>query len=159
MQVESEQRVRLGSFENVDFGEHQHYVVQDLRFLNSVATRMVEDVELVAYILARRQEAERIDAGTMADAVYLYCQENAETFGEAPAEAIVNPEFVARQAKSPFPHDEEAILLISRFVNYRLIDALTRAAAQAREEGTHVITALHFSWCHLLPYPFNIYLC
>lgn len=159
MQVEVGSAMRLSGVENVDFGEYQHYVVQDVGFLSSVATRMIEDIELVAYILARQQDTTVIDSGIVATTLRLYCQESEEAFGSAPATAIINPEFVAERAKSPFFHDEAARVMVAKFVNFHLAAALFRAAAQAREEGVHVITALHFSWCHLLPYPFNIYLC
>lgn len=151
--------VRLRSF-NIDFGYFNDYVIEDSNFLDTVANRVIEDVELVIYALAKERDADFADEALTATAIYIYGNVQGGIISRFSQDAIVNPERIKDQSKSPIKPNHEAFVLFCKFVNYYLFHAVQAAAEKAGEEGTQVITQQHFfPWCHQLPYPLNVYLC
>jgi len=151
---------RLRSFQGLNFGDFEDYVIEDSDFLESLIARVIEDTELVVYVLAKVWEMETADVGLVARAIEVYGHVKGEVVADFSEDAIVNPERINDRSKLPLKRDDEAVVLFSKFVNLYLFAAIKAAAEKAREEGTQTITRLHFfSWCHLLPFPLNVYLC
>jgi hypothetical protein len=151
---------RLRSFQNLDFGDFQDYVIEDPDFLDSIVARVIEDTELVIYVLAKEQQTKKADENLTARAIYIYSNMQRDVLTNFSENAIVNPARIKTQSKSTVKLNNQAIVLFSKFVNFYLFHTVKAAAERANEEGTQIITQQHFfSWCHLLPYPLNVYLC
>lgn len=150
---------KLGDFENVDFGKFRELNV-DTEFLQTIATRLIADTEIAVYILAKQREAECVDGPLMISALQLLYQENPSALADVPQEAIVSPGLVWETVTAPVKHEHEAITILSKFANSRLIQILRDGAKQADDQGDETIEQRHLlPFCDKLPFPLNVYLC
>lgn len=134
-------------------------VVSDIHH-DRLAIRMIEDTDLIAYVLAKGRKKSEIDKALMVDALKLINQDEITELMNVPEVIIVTPGVVQKYLKAPLKHDDEAISQLSRFVNHQLVVILRAAGLKAKAVGTDTITRDHiFECCHLLPYPFNVWLC
>ena len=59
-------------------------------------------------------------------------------------------------ARAPLPHDDQALLLLSKYVNFHLNNVLIAAAQAARREDLEKIKPRHIlRYCEELPWPLN----
>jgi hypothetical protein len=119
---------------------------------------MAEDTDLAAYILAR-SEGYLIDKPTMARALALLYDEPAETIYPENAQRLVTSLTVAGILQAPISHDHQAVELLTSFINIKIYGLLVQVAQGLSEDVQEISRAHLLSWCHQLPYPFNVYLC
>jgi hypothetical protein len=148
---------QLKRFEDVE--------VADVPALFALAFRMIEDADLVAYLLARVRGKERIDLDVVGEALSLIQAgappdarpgEGALPFEEAPVQAFVNPGMVRDVARSPLPHDEQAAGVLAKYINFQLGNLLLAAARQSQRENGERLLPRHIAlFSAELPWPFS----
>jgi hypothetical protein len=149
--------MRLADFPNVDFGSLADLQVEDVGFFQTMVTRIIEDVEVALYVVARYQRDNRINTDIVQIALALIAPDSSD-YQDAPETAIVNVALVHDFARAPIAHDQDALALLSRFVNFHIIAMLRSAAEEANKEDARQIKLRHFlPWCEKWPYPLNRY--
>jgi hypothetical protein len=149
--------MRLGDLRGADFGQFSDYVIEDLATFRTMVFRMAEDVDLGAYVLARRQRVENIEGSIVQELFHLLDPET-KFPPDALETAVVPLRTVSDLARAPIGHSEEAISLMSRFLNFHLINMLWDAAKLAERDGGKVIKLRHIlPACDHWPYPLNRY--
>lgn len=158
--------MKLGDFRNVNFEQFMEFEIEDAGFLHTMMFRMIEDTEIAIYVVAKSKGEEFIQEETVSEALKLLepsLVDATETQGEitfknTPTEAIVTPVMVQDFARAPLPHNKQAFALLSKFVNFHLINMLHAAAGQANNEDLQIIKLRHYlPWCEEWPWPLNRY--
>lgn len=84
--------------------------------------------------------------------------DTAVTFASAPSSLVLRSLEIQDFARSPLPHDPEALQLLSKFVNFHILNMIRAAALKCQDEGLKVIKLRHYlPWCEEWPYPLNRY--
>jgi hypothetical protein len=149
--------MRLADFPNVDFGRFDKLQVEDVGFFQTMVARIIEDVEVALYVVARFQGDYRITTDIVRTALALIAPDSTD-YQDAPETAIVNVGLVHDFTRAPIDHDTEALALLSRFVNFHVIAILRSAAEEADKEDARQIKLRHLlPWCEKWPYPLNRY--
>jgi hypothetical protein len=158
--------MRLGNLGYANLQRYENLEIADVPFFFGMAFRMIEDIDLVAYSLARATGKETIDAETLGHALDLIQsggpsvapREGAITFDEAPVQAFVNPGMVRDAARAPLAHDDQALGVLAKYVNFQLNNMLIVAARLAQRDDLEKIQLRHYlPYCEELPYPLNRY--
>lgn len=85
-------------------------------------------------------------------------EETAVTFAASPSSFVVPSLEIRDFARAPLRHDSDAVQLLSKFVNFHLLNMIRAAALKCQEEGYKVIKLRHYlPWCEEWPYPLNRY--
>jgi hypothetical protein len=134
----------------------------DRTFVEGLAKRIIEDLELAAYALGQEMEKKTLDYDLAHRTIRLLDREFVDS-GDlrlAPEIGMVSPETVREYAKAPWEHDTEALALMARYVNGRGFEILQVGAESALGEGLAEIRFRHLiRKCEDLPYPLNLYAC
>jgi hypothetical protein len=160
--------MRLEAFGDGIPDVYKDFTIDDVGRFQIMVNRMIEDVELITYVVVRYQREtggsseQQIDEPQVINAIAIVDPEAASALkgGEGSLQAVTHPEMVRDFAKAPVPHTDAGIQMISRYVNFRLINLLRRAAETAGQQGVKTIGIIHLApWCHGLPYPANLLSC
>ncbi len=156
--------MRLGNLNYANLKRFEDLEIEDVPFFFNLAFRMIEDVDVVIYTVARARGKTAVDVDTVGEALGLIqagapdrpAREDAVSFQEAPEQAFVNAGMVRDVVRAPLPHDDQALVLLSKYVNFQLNNLLIGAARQAQAENLARITLGHYAkFCSELPYPLN----
>ena len=148
--------MKLGDFGNVEFGEFTNYTIEDFSLFWTMICRMVEDLDVGAYILAK-QRGKDIGDSLTSDMLNLIGP-TSDIPTRTPIRGIVNPEVVRDLMRAPIPHSEGAFETTARFVNFHVANMLRDAANRVKSEGSSVIKLRHIlPGCEHWPYPLNRY--
>jgi hypothetical protein len=148
--------MKLSDFRNADFGEFEEFEIEDVSLVRTMVWRMVEDMDIGAYILAKAR-GKKIEEDLMRELFRLIDPET-EVSDQTPEAAITSPAMVRDLSRAPVQHSEKAISLLSRFINQHLIDMFRAAAKQAVKEGLKTIKLRHIlPGCERWPWPLNRY--
>lgn len=134
----------------------------DRTFLEGLAKRIVEDLELACYVSGRALNKKALDTQLVAQVVQLLDPQFVARGGlvNPPKMAIFSRETVIEYAKAPWEHDKDATELIARYVNGRTFEILHSGAEFAQQAGRAEIRLMHIvPKCEDLPYPLNLYAC
>src|SRR6266851_2514732 len=117
-----------------DFGEFNSYELEDLTFYALLRNRINEDVDLMAYVLLKERTQETtISEELLIDALRLTGFEK-DKFVNERDDGFGGSSLVRTLTRAPVVHDEKAILLLARFMNFLLAKALRDAAGLVKAE-------------------------
>lgn len=148
--------MKLGDFMRIGSGEFDDFEIEDAGFFRNMIGRMIEDLDVGVYVIAREHKENEIAVQLMRQFLNLIGPPASAT---ASMEAgSVSPEMVREYARAPIDHADEALSLLARFLNFHLEDMLRRAATAAAEEGLQTIKLRHIlPGCERWPWPLNRY--
>jgi hypothetical protein len=154
--------MKLANLGYLNLARYENLAIEDVPFFFGLAFRMIEDIDLVAYTLARVRGKEMLDVDAAGEALGLIqagapaATDGAISFEEASPQAFVNPGMVRDVARAPLPHDDQALLLLSKYANFQLNNLLIAAARAAQLEDLEAIKTQHLlRCCQALPWPLN----
>ena len=85
-------------------------------------------------------------------------QDTPVTFEATPTQFVVAGLRIEDFARAPLSHRQDAIKLLTKFVNFQILTMLRHAAVKCEEEGATRIKLRHYlPWCEEWPYPLNRY--
>ncbi|HKV28880.1 MAG TPA: hypothetical protein VJN90_11480 [Candidatus Acidoferrales bacterium] len=134
----------------------------DRPFIEGLAKRIIEDLELVSYGLGRSSGRKVLDPDLALSTIRLLDPKFVDSGGlaRAPETGIVSAEIVREYAKAPWDHKPDSFVLMAQYVNGRCFEILQGGAASAEIEGFAQIQLRHLMpKCEDLPYPLNLYAC
>lgn len=153
----------LANFQ-ISFGEFDDYDFQDFTFFVTMALRVVEDIHLMAYTIARQSQEKTINLKTVEQVINLVSSVPLNMLRlnfqlKMIDSAFMNPTQVRGIVTAHgFPIQDDAIAQISSFGNYYLADGLENAAKTAKLENTKTVSLSHWlPYCQKWPYPLNRY--
>jgi len=158
--------MRVGNLGYVNLQRYDDLEIDDVPFFFGMAFRMIEDIDLVAYSLARATGKTTIDAEVLGQALDLIQagspgvapREGAISFEEAPVQAFVNPGMARDVARAPLTHDDQALGVLAKYVNFQLNNMLIAASRLAQRDDLVRIKLSHYlPYCNEWPYPLNHY--
>jgi hypothetical protein len=134
-----------------EFGD---FVLDDPALFDSIVVRMLEDIELAAYTIAREHGELEIDIVVVKGATDALGIPLPGTEAVPPDESLRN--YVRDVARSPLAYTDEAIDRIAQIANSAVLNFLRVGATVAQDEGSRHVGLRHFlpayeKW----PYPLN----
>ncbi|HEV2855189.1 MAG TPA: hypothetical protein VHC97_20515 [Thermoanaerobaculia bacterium] len=165
--------MKLSDIPGVDFRDAGNLSLQDPDHFAGIVARMIEDVELAAYTVAKLRmrginQEQLITLKDLKESVSLIESEvESKEFSipkdlpsspsQAPKVAVVDPDKVKKMLRSPIEVAPSAVDFLAQYINYTSIRLLHSAAQMARAEELDAIVTRHFlAYCDHLPYPLNL---
>ncbi len=156
--------MRLAQLGYLNLKRFEDLEIEDVPFFFNLAFRMIEDVDVVVFTVAKARGKAAIDVDTVGEALGLIqagarepaASAEAVSFAEAPEQAFVNSGMVRDVARAPLAHDDQAVTLLAKYVNFHLNNLLIAAAPAAQREDLGQIKARHLQLCgEALPWPLS----
>lgn len=165
--------MKLSDIPGVDFRDAGNLSLENPDYFASLVARMIEDVELAAFIIANRRmrgtnQHRLVTLEDLKEAVSLIESEvdrkdlSTQKYlpsspDQAPKVAVVDPGKVKMILRAPIEFAPSAIDFLAQYINYTSIRLLRSAAETARAEELDAIVPRHFlAYCDYLPYPLNL---
>jgi len=131
--------------------------------LQPIATRMVEDLDVVVYTFAISHDFNSIYPDIVGRSLQVITQSSKMqeyipyvSFDDAPVEAFVTIRMVQELIRAPIEYDYESYMLIAKFTNFQLNNMILFGARQASREGSRTLTLFNLlDFCKYLPYPLD----
>lgn len=147
--------MRLADFRNPDFREFEDFEIEDPNFFWTLAVRIIEDLDVAGYVLAKTHEKETMDDTLTRNLVRLIDPETQLPMWSG-QHRFIGPGIVSSYSRAPVSHTDKGRELVSSFVSFHISHLLRDAARRAAEEGLRKIKLRHIlPWCERWPYPLN----
>jgi hypothetical protein len=137
--------------------------VADPAFLDTAILRIVQDAELVAYVIARARGQDSIDDSTVNDVAGVLGAQELVAREDSVSDELT--EYYARQWVGPYlrsgmPITYDGLLALARLPAAVVTHVLPPAAAASRERSASALTSSSIiPFCGDLPFPLNQWLC
>ncbi len=173
--------MKLGDFENVDFGGYEDYELEDVSTFFQEINHSIDVLDFGVYVYkAKEYSAEsysplkfKISKDLLHDYFRLLQDNAGNVIQLGVTNAIVSTETILENIKSPNSYSPGALNSFSRYMNFHLISTLTKAAQKAASNSTHIAIGSTLrrrsnkiiklpdieAVCKDLPYPMNKFFC
>jgi hypothetical protein len=138
----------------------REFAIEDPALFESLINRLIEDLDLGAYVIARRENSAEITGDIVLSLIALLGTE-LDVGGHSLYEPnLLDPgplrAQVAALARAPLAHSDEAIDVLTSILADQLSQIVNGASEAARREESSLIRARHFlPLCEDWPFPLN----
>lgn len=141
-------------FSSEKFGE---FTLEDLQFFQMLWSRMADDMQVIMNYDARRRSEPVVTSEIVRECIAIVDPESSSAFDDPSVKyELVPQELMWAMARPRIEYTNNALVLLTMFINRRLISILSEAAALAASEGLTVVKLRHYlPLCEKWPWPFN----
>lgn len=133
------------------------FVLEDPALFDSLAVRMIEDLELAVQVLARAGERELVDSEIVGRTLQILRLDKVVDKTALPDQMRDDTQRAAHDyARGPLPYEDGALEEIGYAVGATTYSFVSAGAANARKERTQIVKLRHIlPACESWPYPLN----
>jgi hypothetical protein len=156
--------MKLRNLGYVNLSRYEDLEIEDVPAFFALAFHLIGATDSVVYTVARARGKAAVDVDTVGEALGLIQTgargearlEGEISFPEAPAQAFMNSGMVRDVARAPLAHDDQAVELLAKYVNFHLNNLLLAGARAAQRDNLEQIKQRHLlPHCEAWPFPLN----